>query len=666
MSSEAHPFSSTSAINPQARQGRMTTMNAMPASASRPVALHGHRTGPLSRFAAASAAALVVAGLAACGGDGGGGGADPVLPVSSTHFAAAKVTLEPAGANCSHGGSRIESGIDLNNNGTLDSAEVTGVQYACNGAPGTAGSNGANGSAGSTGQTSLVRIDPETAGANCAHGGARITTGLDANGNSVLDGGEVASTSFVCSGANGSNGSNGSNGTNGSNGLNSLMAIANEAAGANCAFGGKKVTSGLDSNGNNVLDGGEVTRTDYLCNGAPSPGLNWVNVTGTTQAMSSNTGYLANHTAQVALTLPLNPLAGDTVAVTGVGFGGWKIAQNAGQFITARSVANDLAAGRVWRTSGSSENWQAATSSADGNRLAVAAWTGQIHTSTDAGATWTARESARQWSGLASSADGSKLVAVVYGGQIHTSSDSGANWTARDSNRDWAAVASSADGSKLVAVAYNGQIHTSTDSGANWTARDSNRPWSSVASSSDGTKLVAATLGGQLYTSTDSGANWTARDANRNWRSVASSSDGSKLVAVANAGQIYTSSDSGANWTPRDSNRDWYTVASSADGSKLIAGVDGGQLYVSTDSGATWAARESSRFWRGVATSADGSRLLAFPSFGVIYTSASGRSTAGTSGFVSGSQYDALTLQYVGSGEWVAIDHALTGSLHME
>ena len=41
-----------------------------------------------------------------------------------------------------------------------------------------------------------------------------------------------------------------------------------EAAGDNCALGGLKVTAGIDTSNDGVLDDGEVTTTEYLCNGA--------------------------------------------------------------------------------------------------------------------------------------------------------------------------------------------------------------------------------------------------------------------------------------------------------------------------------------------------------------------------------------------------------------
>jgi hypothetical protein len=69
-------------------------------------------------------------------------------------------------------------------------------------------------------------------------------------------------------GANGTNGSNGTNGTNGVNGKNSLIKTTPEPAGINCPNGGKKVESGIDTDNSGVLDAGEVTTTNYTCNGA--------------------------------------------------------------------------------------------------------------------------------------------------------------------------------------------------------------------------------------------------------------------------------------------------------------------------------------------------------------------------------------------------------------
>jgi hypothetical protein len=63
-------------------------------------------------------------------------------------------------------------------------------------------------------------------------------------------------------------------------------------------------------------------------------GLTWTSVTGTTQSMAVNNGYIANNAGLVTATLPATSAVGDTVAITGINNAtGWKIAQNAGNTI---------------------------------------------------------------------------------------------------------------------------------------------------------------------------------------------------------------------------------------------------------------------------------------------------------------------------------------------
>jgi len=57
-------------------------------------------------------------------------------------------------------------------------------------------------------------------------------------------------------------------------GKNSLINQVPEPAGANCATGGLKIISGVDSNSNNVLDNNEIQKTDYVCNGSNGNGGN--------------------------------------------------------------------------------------------------------------------------------------------------------------------------------------------------------------------------------------------------------------------------------------------------------------------------------------------------------------------------------------------------------
>jgi hypothetical protein len=55
-----------------------------------------------------------------------------------------KTTVEPAGANCVAGGTKVETGLDANNNGVLDLAEINATQttFVCNGSGGAGGGTG--------------------------------------------------------------------------------------------------------------------------------------------------------------------------------------------------------------------------------------------------------------------------------------------------------------------------------------------------------------------------------------------------------------------------------------------------------------------------------------------------------------------------------------------
>jgi hypothetical protein len=68
-------------------------------------------------------------------------------------------------------------------------------------------------------------------------------------------------------GLTGPQGEQGPAGANGTNGLNSLIRTTAEPAGTNCTNGGTKIETGMDANGNGVLDAEEVDQTEYVCNG---------------------------------------------------------------------------------------------------------------------------------------------------------------------------------------------------------------------------------------------------------------------------------------------------------------------------------------------------------------------------------------------------------------
>jgi hypothetical protein len=398
--------------------------------------------------------------------------------------------------------------------------------------------------------------------------------------------------------------------------------------------------------------------------GAAGPGITWVDVTGTSAQGASNTGYMADNAAQVTITLPVSPALGDLVQVSGVGAGGWKIAQNSGQQIHIGLPEVS------WVPRGSIQNWLEVASSADGSHLVAIPAGGQIYTSSDAGVTWTEQASGTQyWTAVASSADGTKLVALSSIGYIYTSSNSGITWTPQVAagSQSWQTVASSADGTELAAVSRDintgiGSIYTSSNSGLSWTLQVAPAfLWASIASSADGTHLVVSGEDGfgdtEIYISSNSGASWAPSFATGVgvFGSVVCSTDCSHIAAASYAG-IAISTDSGTTWTIDSTGTDWSTIAMSADGNTVFAGGVATAVTMSTDAGRTWMQLNSGIGWSGITCSADGTRLLGAIYNGFLFNPSS-VTTAGTGGSVSGDQYQALTLQYFGDGLFSAINN---------
>ncbi len=184
--------------------------------------------------------------LAACGG--GGGGNDPQANAGDHSVAVRSKPLSAGDTDCPNGGILVESGIDENGNGQLDDNEVDKTEKVCN------GQDGADGSDGSNGLDALVSTSTiNTGDTTCPNGGILVETGIDSNRNGSLDSDEVSKSEKLC------------NGQSGANGLNSLVAFSDEPAGANCPYGGMRVDSGLDDNGNGTLDSGEIDQTGFVC-----------------------------------------------------------------------------------------------------------------------------------------------------------------------------------------------------------------------------------------------------------------------------------------------------------------------------------------------------------------------------------------------------------------
>lgn len=113
------------------------------------------------------------------------------------------------------------------------------------------------------GRATLAVRRAEPAGAICANGGARIDTGFDDDGDSLLDADEVDVSAYIC---------NGVDGQAGAPGASDLMTMELEAPGEHCATGGFAVRYGLDLDADGSLAASEVKGSQYLCNGAVDSG----------------------------------------------------------------------------------------------------------------------------------------------------------------------------------------------------------------------------------------------------------------------------------------------------------------------------------------------------------------------------------------------------------
>ncbi len=159
-------------------------------------------TAPRPSIAVLVAMAMAMAMATVLTARGGGGDALADAPLTPV-----RVTTEPAGSNCLLGGTRVVAGFASNGSGVLDQDEVESTQFVCNasfgatGVTGAAGTTGATGAAGGNGLATPVLMISEPSGANCSNGGKKISAGLDANGNGVLDAGRSrrAATSATAS-----------------------------------------------------------------------------------------------------------------------------------------------------------------------------------------------------------------------------------------------------------------------------------------------------------------------------------------------------------------------------------------------------------------------------------------------------------------------------------
>lgn len=131
-------------------------------------------------------------------------------------------------------------------------------------------------------------------------------------------------------------------------GSSSTLTISTTAANTINATSG---TATASSNAFTIVGAGTVSTsatgsTITITGSGGGGGLSWNNVTGSTQAMAVNTGYVNNGSGTpTVFTLPSTAAVGDIVAVQGANSGLWQIAQNAGQTIAFNAITSTSGTG---------------------------------------------------------------------------------------------------------------------------------------------------------------------------------------------------------------------------------------------------------------------------------------------------------------------------------
>jgi hypothetical protein len=121
----------------------------------------------------------------------------------------------------------------------------------------------------------VSRVEPAST-AECPKGGSVVSSGVDDNGNGVLDDAEIEGRQVVCQdgapkepGTPGIPGTAGTAGTPGTPGEAALLARTSPVPpGDACPLGGAAVVAGRDDDGDGELDEVEIETTSYVCNAA--------------------------------------------------------------------------------------------------------------------------------------------------------------------------------------------------------------------------------------------------------------------------------------------------------------------------------------------------------------------------------------------------------------
>ena len=90
-------------------------------------------------------------------------------------------------------------------------------------------------------------------GAECVAGGIQVDSGIDDNGNGILDPAEIDTSEIIC------------DGVDGNDGVTGLVEQTAVPPGVFCTAGGVRYDVGKDANNNGALDAFEIDSSEFLC-----------------------------------------------------------------------------------------------------------------------------------------------------------------------------------------------------------------------------------------------------------------------------------------------------------------------------------------------------------------------------------------------------------------
>ena len=146
-------------------------------------------------------------GLDGANGEDGTDGIDGADGVDGTNGLTSLIvsSVEPSGANCPNGGTRIDTGVDDDNDQFLSLDEIDATIFVCDGEDGNDGADGADGANGSSTTTTMVAsLEPAPTYLACNGSGQLLKQGLDDGSgggiaqNGILESGEIITTSLIC------------------------------------------------------------------------------------------------------------------------------------------------------------------------------------------------------------------------------------------------------------------------------------------------------------------------------------------------------------------------------------------------------------------------------------------------------------------------------------